>query len=74
MTGTRRLREQVEHSEMLYDGANAYVRVAGRWTGFSLVDPGGPRGPTDPLWPLDALFGPAMMPWRSGRRPCAACL
>lgn len=22
-----------------------------------LVDPGGPRGPNDPLWPLDALFG-----------------
>ena len=51
------LREQVEHSEMLYDGANAYVRVACRWTGFSLADPGGPRGPNDPLWPLDALFG-----------------
>ena len=42
---------------MIYDGANAYVRVAGRWTGFSLADPGGPRGPSDPLWPLDALFG-----------------
>jgi hypothetical protein len=45
------------HSEMIYDGANAYVRVAGRWTGFFLADPGGPRGPNDPLWPLDALFG-----------------
>jgi hypothetical protein len=45
------------HSEMIYDGANAYIRVAGRWTGFSLADPGGPRGPNDPLWPLDALFG-----------------
>ena len=55
--GNPGLREQVEHSEMLYDGANAYVRVAGRWTGFSLVNPGGPRGPNDPLWPLDALFG-----------------
>jgi hypothetical protein len=44
-------------SEMIYDGANAYVRVAGRWTGFFLADPGGPRGPSDPLWPLDALFG-----------------
>ena len=55
--GDPALREPVEHSEMLYDGANAYVRVAGRWTGFSLVDPGGPRGPADPLWPLDALFG-----------------
>lgn len=44
-------------SEMIYDGANAYVRVADRWTGFFLADPGGPRGPNDPLWPLDALFG-----------------
>ena len=44
-------------SEMIYDGANAFVRVADSWTGFSLVDPGGPRGPNDPLWPLDALFG-----------------
>jgi hypothetical protein len=47
----------VEQSEMIYDGANAYVRVADRWTGFFLADPGGPRGPNDPLWPLDALFG-----------------
>jgi len=44
-------------SEMIYDGANAYVRVADSWTGFFLADPGGPRGPNDPLWPLDALFG-----------------
>jgi hypothetical protein len=44
-------------SEMIYDGANAFVRVADSWTGFSLVDPSGPRGPNDPLWPLDALFG-----------------
>ena len=51
------LRESVEHSEIIYDGANAYVRVAGRWTGFSLSDPGGPRGLADPLWPLDALYG-----------------
>lgn len=51
------LRERVEQSEMIYDGANAYVRVADRWTGFFLGDPGGPRGPNDPLWPLDALFG-----------------
>jgi len=42
---------------MIYDGANAFVRVADSWTGFSLTDPGGPRGPNDPLWPLDALFG-----------------
>jgi len=53
------LRESVEHSEMIYDGANAYARVAGSWTGFSLVDPAGPRGPNDPLWALDALFGAA---------------
>jgi len=51
------LRGRVEHSEMVYDGANAFVRVADSWTGFSLADPGGPRGPNDPLWPLDALFG-----------------
>jgi hypothetical protein len=44
-------------TEMVYDGANAYLLVAGRWTGFFLGDPGGPRGPNDPLWPLDALFG-----------------
>ena len=49
--------EGARHSEMIYDGANAYIRVADSWTGFSLVDPGGPRGPNDPLWPLDALFG-----------------
>ena len=42
---------------MVYDGANAYVRVGGSWTGFFLTDPAGPRGPNDPLWPLDALFG-----------------
>jgi hypothetical protein len=51
------LRERIGQSEMIYDGANAYVRVADRWTGFFLADPGGPRGPNDPLWPLDALFG-----------------
>jgi hypothetical protein len=31
--------------------------VGGHWTGFFLGDPGGPRGPTDPLWPQDALSG-----------------
>jgi len=50
-------RERAGHSEMIYDGANAYIRVADRWTGFFLVDPGGPRGINDPLWPVDALFG-----------------
>ena len=59
--GTRDLSGHTEmisgHTEMIYDGANAYIRVADRWTGFFLTDPGGPRGPNDPLWPLDALFG-----------------
>jgi hypothetical protein len=49
--------ERAGQTEMIYDGANAYARVADRWTGFFLVDPSGPRGLTDPLWPLDALFG-----------------
>jgi hypothetical protein len=49
--------ELLEQSEMIYDGANAYIRAADRWTGFFLVDPSGPRGVTDPLWPLDTLFG-----------------
>jgi len=49
--------EQIKHSEIVYDGANAYIQVADSWTGFSLADPSGPRGPNDPLWPLDALFG-----------------
>ena len=51
------LLERIEHSELIYDGANVYIRVADSWTGFFLVDPGGPRGLNDPLWPLDALFG-----------------
>jgi hypothetical protein len=50
-------RDHSGDSEMVYDGANAYVRVGGSWTGFFLADPAGPRGPNDPLWPLDALFG-----------------
>ena len=51
------LLERLGHVEMIYDGANAYNRVAGRWTGFFLVDPSGPRRVSDPMWPLDALFG-----------------
>jgi hypothetical protein len=44
--------------EEIYDGAACYLRVGDGWTIFGgLVDPGGPRGPNDPLWPLDALFG-----------------
>jgi hypothetical protein len=46
--------ELSEPQEVIYDGANAFIRVAGRWTGFFLGDLGGPRGPHDPLWPLDA--------------------
>ncbi len=42
---------------MIYDGANAYVHVGEKWTGFFLGDPSGPRTINDPLWPLDALFG-----------------
>ena len=68
------LRESVEQMEMIYDGANAYLRHADGWTGISLADPGGPLGPYDPLWPLDARSGPAMMLWRSDRRPCAGSL
>jgi hypothetical protein len=49
--------ESTGHMEMIYDGANAYLQHADGWTGISLTDPGGPLGPYDPLWPLDALFG-----------------
>jgi hypothetical protein len=47
----------LEQAEMIFDGANTYIRVGDGWTGFSLGDPSGPRGPNDPLWPLDALSG-----------------
>lgn len=47
----------VVHEEV-YDGAAGYLKVGDAWTiFFGLVDPSGPRGPNDPLWPLDALFG-----------------
>jgi hypothetical protein len=46
-----------EPQEMIYDGANAYVQVGDKWTGFFLGEPSGPRTINDPLWPLDALFG-----------------
>jgi hypothetical protein len=49
--------ESMQPRENVYDGANMYIRVGSRWTGFSLTDPAGPRGPNDPLWPLDALSG-----------------
>jgi hypothetical protein len=55
--GESGLREGAGQMEMIYDGANAYLRHADGWTGISLADPGGPLGPYDPLWPLDALFG-----------------
>jgi hypothetical protein len=51
------LADLAEPQEMIYDGANAYVRVADTWTGFFLGDRDGPRTGNDPLWPLDALFG-----------------
>lgn len=49
--------EMPESTEMIYDGANAYIHAEGGWTGFQLTAPDGPIGPNDPLWPLDALFG-----------------
>jgi hypothetical protein len=49
--------EGIRRPEMIYDGANAYIRVQDAWTVFGRTDPGGPRHPNDPLWPLDALFG-----------------
>lgn len=55
-----------EPRETIYDGANAYTRVAGRWTGFFLGDREGPRGGDDPLWPLDALFGAGDDAWEIG--------
>jgi hypothetical protein len=51
------LGELPETSEVIFDGANTYIRVGGNWTGFFLGDPAGPLGPNDPLWALDALFG-----------------
>jgi len=50
-------REQVMEADMIFDGARSYVRVADNWTSFPPADASGPRGPNDPLWPLDALFG-----------------
>jgi len=49
--------ESVENMEMIYDGANAYLRADDKWAGITLTDPAGPLAPYDPLWPLDALFG-----------------
>jgi len=46
-----------EPQEMIYDGANAYLHVGSKWTGFFIGDRDGPRMVNDPLWPLDALFG-----------------
>jgi hypothetical protein len=55
--GEHDLAQLGEPHELVYDGANAYIRVAGNWTGFFLSNPDGPRAVNDPLWPLDALFG-----------------
>ncbi len=49
--------EEIRESEIIFDGANAYIHVADARTVFFPADPEGPRGPNDPLWPLDALFG-----------------
>ena len=43
--------------EILYDGANQLMNADGRWFVHRLNDRDGPRHHTDPLWPLDALFG-----------------
>lgn len=51
------LSELAEPREMIYDGANTYLHVGEKWTGFFLGDRDGPRTINDPLWPLDALFG-----------------
>jgi hypothetical protein len=50
-------RERSEPREMIYDGANTFIHVGDHWTAFFLGDREDPRSPTDPLWPLDALFG-----------------
>jgi hypothetical protein len=44
-------------TEMVFDGANSYMGLGDAWTTFFPTDRDGPRGPNDPLWPLDALFG-----------------
>ena len=48
---------EIMESEIIFDGPNAYIHVGGAWTMFFPADADGPRGPNDPLWPLDALFG-----------------
>jgi hypothetical protein len=48
---------EIMESEIIFDGPNAYYHVADAWTVFFPADADGPRGPNDPLWPLDALFG-----------------
>jgi hypothetical protein len=51
------LRDGPQQHENVYDGANSYIHVGDNWTSFWPGDPAGPRGPNDPLWPLDALAG-----------------
>jgi hypothetical protein len=48
---------ETAETEMAFDGASMYVRVGDAWTVFFPVDRDCPRGPNDPLWPLDAMFG-----------------
>ncbi len=73
------LRERFEHVEMVYDGANAYNRLADRWTGFFLVDPSGPRGVNDrpmPGWQLTALpceSPPSAICWQRSSRNGPIC-
>jgi hypothetical protein len=56
-SGDDDMRGLSEPQEMIYDGANSYVHVGDKWTGFFLGDRDGPRTVNDPLWPLDALSG-----------------
>ena len=60
-------------SEMIYDGANAYVRVGGSWTGFSWLIPADRAGRMTRCGRWTPCSARAVTPWRSARRPCAAC-
>lgn len=55
---TQKLRELLApRREMLFDGANQFLRAGDRWIALTRDDRDGPRHHDDPLWPLDALFG-----------------
>jgi hypothetical protein len=60
--GDQGLRESVERSEMIYDGANAYVRVAYSWTGSSWLIPVVRAGCLTRCGPWTPCSVPAMMP------------